>query len=55
MEEVKEHIIEMYICEVDHIILQPNQLYRFLIHPNCEKCKKLDVYKENKYGTIFKS
>jgi len=37
-------VIEMNICEVEHIVLRANKLYRFLIDPNCEKCKKMNVY-----------
>jgi len=36
--------IELGLCEVEHIMLRPNQLYRFIVMPGCEKCKALDVY-----------
>lgn len=31
-------IWEMYLCEVDHLILHPGQLYRFFVHPACIGC-----------------
>lgn len=31
---------EMYVCEIAHLILRPNQTYRFAVHPDCEKCHK---------------
>ena len=40
-------VIEMGLCEVQHIMLRPNQLYRFVVMPDCEKCKALDVYSPN--------
>ena len=40
-------VIEMGLCEVEHIMLRPNQLYRFVVMPDCEKCKALDVYSPN--------
>lgn len=42
-----ENVIEMYMCEVNGIFLRPDQLYIFRVDPNCEKCKKLDVYRED--------
>ena len=32
------HVVEMYICEIAHIILHPNQQYIFRTHPTCQKC-----------------
>ena len=37
-------VIEMGLCEVEHVMLHPNQLYRFVVMPDCDKCKSLDVY-----------
>ena len=34
-----EEVIEMGLCEVPHIMLRPDQLYRFVVMPDCEKCK----------------
>ena len=31
-------VIEMALCEVPHLILHPNQLYRFVEVPGCEMC-----------------
>ena len=33
-----EEIVEMALCEVPYIFLRPNQLYKFIVMPNCEKC-----------------
>jgi hypothetical protein len=30
---------EMYVCEIAHLVLHPEQLYRFHIHPDCKGCK----------------
>ena len=32
-------VIEMGLCEVPMIGLRPNQLYRFVVMPDCENCK----------------
>jgi len=40
-------VIEMGLCEVEHVMLRPNQLYRFTVMPGCDKCKSLDVYSPN--------
>ena len=40
-------VIEMGLCEVEHVMLRPNQLYRFIVMPGCEKCRALDVYSPN--------
>ena len=31
---------EMYLCEIDHVILHPDQTYIFREDPNCVLCKK---------------
>jgi len=31
---------EMYLCEVSHLILRPDQSYIFRKHPECDDCKK---------------
>ena len=40
-------VTEMGLCEVRGIVLRPNQLYRFLVMPGCEKCKAEDVYSKD--------
>ena len=40
-------VIEMGLCEVAHVMLRTNQLYRFIAMPGCDKCKSLDVYSSN--------
>jgi len=39
-----DKVIEMNICEYEHLVLRANRLYRFRIDPNCEKCKRMNVY-----------
>jgi len=38
---MNNEIIEMALCEVDHVMLRPNRLYRFIVMPNCPACEKL--------------
>ena len=33
-------VTEMYICEVPHIVLHPDQLYYFLVDLDCEACRR---------------
>jgi hypothetical protein len=42
--KASDHIIEMYICEVAHVILHVNQLYVFRVHTCCEECLRLAKY-----------
>lgn len=35
------HIIELQLCEQEHILLKPNQLYRFTVDATCEKCRAI--------------
>ena len=44
MSDRKESVTVMGLCEVEHVFLRPNQLYRFVVMPGCDKCKALDVY-----------
>ena len=34
-------VIEMGLCEVDHILLQPDRLYIFRVIPGCKTCEAL--------------
>lgn len=34
-----EEVVEMSLCEVPHIMLRPDQLYRFAVMSDCQKCK----------------
>jgi hypothetical protein len=36
---VKEEVIIMNICEVPHLILKPNVIYKFVVAENCESCR----------------
>jgi hypothetical protein len=43
----KEKITKMRICEVPHIFLQPDILYRFTVDPDCDNCQSaVAPYKE---------
>lgn len=33
--------VEMYLCETERLFLKPNQLYRFVVHPTCERCDEI--------------
>ena len=40
-----ENVCEMALCEVEHLFLRPDQLYRFVVMEGCDRCKKLaEVY-----------
>ncbi len=36
-----EPVRELYICEIQHLVLHVNQLYVFRVHPTCEECNRL--------------
>ena len=36
-----EDVCELRLCEQHHLILKPNQLYKFTLDENCEACKAL--------------
>lgn len=36
-----DDVLEMFLCETERVILKPNQLYRFNVDPNCDRCKYL--------------
>jgi hypothetical protein len=40
-QQIGPKIFDMMLCEQDIVILQPDQLYRFTVDPNCENCKRL--------------
>lgn len=43
-----DEVIEMGLCEVPHIFLRPNQLYRFVVMPGCKACTDAAVpYTQN--------
>lgn len=39
-----QRVVELALCEQNHIILKKNTLYLFKPHKDCQKCAKLDVY-----------
>ena len=44
-----QEITEMALCESRHLCLRPNQLYRFIVFPECEECQTLAaIYNEGK-------
>ena len=50
---MSDKVIEMGLCEIEHTLFRPGILYRFVVMPDCEKCKALDVYKDEKASDIF--
>jgi len=34
-------VVELALCETEMVILKPDQLYRFVVVPGCERCAKL--------------
>jgi hypothetical protein len=34
----EDSITHMYVCEIAHLILNPDQLYMFHVHPGCRAC-----------------
>ncbi len=36
---ISDPVIVMGLCEIPHIMLRPNQLYRFVVMPGCKKCE----------------
>ncbi len=34
---------EMYLCETEQLFLHPDQLYRFIVHPTCRRCKEIAI------------
>jgi hypothetical protein len=30
--------VEMFICEIEHLFLHPDQLYIFRVNPDCDAC-----------------
>ena len=37
----KSDVIELRLCEQNHFVLKPNQLYIFTVDENCEECRKV--------------
>jgi len=35
------HVIELALCEQERLFLRPNALYRFVVHPSCERCAEI--------------
>lgn len=51
-----QSVIEMGLCEYPHVGLRPNQLYRFIVMPNCDKCKaEAEAYKPPDTNQIIES
>ena len=40
-EDLLKPVVEMYICEVPHLFLNPNVNYIFRVHPTCIKCAEV--------------
>ena len=43
-EQKQEKVVTMALCEVLHVCLRPNQLYKFVVMPGCDACKEADAY-----------
>ena len=39
--EINYEVVVLYLCESEQIILKPNQLYKFEVKEDCERCKEL--------------
>lgn len=37
----QEPVTELMLCEVEHLFLHPNQLYRFIVGKGCKRCQEL--------------
>ncbi len=47
--EIKQDVIELAMCEQEHLILRPNRLYMFVVHKGCKRCEELaKVYETEK-------
>ena len=44
MEKSDERVIRMYLCEVQHVFLKPDRLYKFEVDMDCENCKRLALH-----------
>jgi len=42
-EQEQGTVIEMCLCEVEHVFLHPNQKYRFVVLPGCKRGQQLAV------------
>lgn len=40
-ERISQSRVDLALCEQEHLILRPDILYRFIVHPNCERCNEL--------------
>jgi hypothetical protein len=39
VDDKPREVIEMYICEIQHLHLKADQLYRFIVQKDCDNCK----------------
>lgn len=39
--EINYDVVVLYLCESEQVILKPNQLYKFEVKEDCERCKEL--------------
>jgi len=41
-------VIEMGLCEAEHVFLRPGRTYRFISMPGCARCRELaDIYAQD--------
>lgn len=38
---IGDDVLEMGLCETEHVLLKPNRTYRFVVMPDCDRCKEL--------------
>lgn len=34
-------VVELCLCETEHLVLRPHQLYYFVVDEDCARCKEL--------------
>ncbi|MEQ1950894.1 hypothetical protein [Mesorhizobium sp. CN2-181] len=37
----EQQVMEMRLCEQNHVILKPDVLYHFTVDPSCGKCRQI--------------
>lgn len=48
LDQTQLDVIELNLCEQEHLILKPDQLYLFLAAPDCPDCQRLkEIYYEH--------
>lgn len=50
METQIEGVLELMLCEAYRLVLRPNRLYVFRVHPDCPNCVALGEQAFESYG-----